>query len=148
MIVIDADKQVLGRVCSVAAKKALLGEDVVIVNAENALISGNKELVLRENMERLNLKNKGNYRAGPFHLKRPDRYVRRRVRGMLPYNKTRGREAFKRVQVYVGTPVEVLKKKHDIDLAKTEVLKPQESTKGLRRSMTVGAVCAEIGGKW
>ncbi|HHQ45425.1 MAG TPA: 50S ribosomal protein L13 [Candidatus Altiarchaeales archaeon] len=148
MIVIDAEKQVLGRVCSIAAKKTLLGEEVVIVNAEKAIVSGSRDNILKENLASLEIKNKGNYRKGPFHMKRADRYVRRRVRGMLPYSKARGREAFKRVQVYIGTPAEVLKKNHDIDLGKTKVLKPAESDKKLRRSITVAEICSQMGGKW
>jgi large subunit ribosomal protein L13 len=41
---------------------------------------------------------------GPYYPKRPDRLFKRAVRGMIPYKKPRGREAFERVRVYVGNP--------------------------------------------
>ena len=43
---------------------------------------------------------------GPNYPKRPDRIFKRAVRGMVPYEKTRGREALGRVRVYVGDPYE------------------------------------------
>ena len=39
---LDAKNQILGRFCSQVAKRALLGEFIVIVNAKDAIISGNK----------------------------------------------------------------------------------------------------------
>ena len=146
MIVLDAEDQVLGRLCSIAAKKALLGEEVVIVNAEKALVSGEKKTIIREGMKKLTLKNKGNYRRGPFHYKNPDRYVRKKVRGMLPYHKDRGRQAFKRIQVYTGVPEKTLKKAHGIDLEKNKPQKISGSQKNLRRSMSVGEICKHVGG--
>jgi len=38
----DASDRILGRFCSHIAKKALLGEHIVIVNAKDAIISGTK----------------------------------------------------------------------------------------------------------
>ncbi|MCX6694786.1 MAG: 50S ribosomal protein L13 [Candidatus Altiarchaeota archaeon] len=148
MILIDVSGLVLGRVCSYAAKKALLGEDVVVINAENALVSGEKELVFRQNLKKLDIKNKGNYTRGPFHQKRPDRYVRRAIRGMLPFEKMRGREAFKRVNVYIGAPAGEIKKNHDVELSKLKKEDLSGLKKTLRRSVTVGDLCKFIGGSW
>ena len=148
MIVIDVDGLVLGRACSFAAKKALMGEEVIIVNAEKALISGEKKNVLHDNLAKLDIKNKGNYTRGPFHQKRPDRYVRRAVRGMLPFSKTRGREAYARVSVYIGVPAEEIKREHKVDLSKEKRQDLSGLKKTLRRSVTVGEVCKFIGGSW
>jgi large subunit ribosomal protein L13 len=146
-MILNAENQTLGRLLSYAAKKALCGEDVIIVNAEKAVISGKKEFILKENLRRLEIKNKGNYTRGPFHYKRPDLYVKKALRGMLPYNKPRGVEAFKRVRVYIGFPEEELKRVHKIDLKKE---KPYElKARGrLQEFSTVGEVCALIGGHW
>jgi len=41
----------------------------------------------------------------------PDRFVRRCIRGMLPYKQEKGRKAFKRVMCYIGIPDEFKDKK-------------------------------------
>ncbi|MCJ7561395.1 MAG: uL13 family ribosomal protein, partial [Thermoplasmata archaeon] len=46
MAVIDADGLVLGRLCTHVAKRLLNGEEIAIVNAENAIISGNRVQLL------------------------------------------------------------------------------------------------------
>lgn len=147
MILIDAEDQVLGRLCTIAAKKALLGEKVVVVNADKAVISGEKKTIIAENLDKLTRRNKGNYRRGPFHQKRADRFVRKKIRGMLPYKKTRGREAYRNIQVYTGVPDAELEKKHGVNLEKTKMIRPDASQKALRRCMTVGELCKSIGGK-
>ena len=146
-MILNAENQTLGRLLSLAAKKALNGEEVVIVNAEKAIISGKKEAVLQKNLKMLEIKNKGNYRKGPFHFKRPDRYVKKAVRGMLPYNKPRGVDAYERIRVYIGMPEKELKENHNIDLKKE---KPYElkHTKHPADYVTVEEVCRFIGGSW
>jgi large subunit ribosomal protein L13 len=138
-IVFNAEREVMGRVASYAAKSALMGNDVVIVNAEKAYVSGSMVNIYEQNLAKLTIKNKGNFNKGPYHAKRPDLYVRRAVRGMLPWKKTRGREAYKRVKVYIGTPQE-----------KLEGLKVPECapSKKLRRKVTVAEICKFIGGNW
>ena len=146
-MIINAEGQILGRLCTFVAKKALLGEEVIVVNAEKAVISGNKDVIFRKELEKLKIRNLGNPRKGPFHQKRPDKFVRRSIRGMLPWRKPRGREAFKRVMVYIGTPEEEIKKRHDIDIKKTKI----EDLNGMKKDIkgtTVGEVCRFIGGKF
>ncbi|MFA5764494.1 MAG: uL13 family ribosomal protein, partial [archaeon] len=41
-IFIDAKGAVFGRLCSFAAKKALEGYEIIVVNSEQAIMSGNK----------------------------------------------------------------------------------------------------------
>jgi len=43
---------------------------------------------------------------GPFHYRRPDRYLRKTVRGMLPFKQPKGKSAYKRLKVYMGIPLE------------------------------------------
>lgn len=43
---------------------------------------------------------------GPHYPRYPDRIFRRTVRGMVPHLKTRGKEAFDRLEVFIGTPPE------------------------------------------
>ena len=47
-IVIDAANAPLGRVASFAAKKALLGNSVFIVNCNESIISGRKRSIIDE----------------------------------------------------------------------------------------------------
>ena len=134
--------------CSYAAKKALLGDTVFVVNAEKAFVSGKKESVFEQNLAKLEIKNKGNYTRGPFHQKRPDRYVRRAIRGMLPFESMRGREAYARVNVYIGVPVAEIKKRCDTDISKEKKENLGGLKKKLRRGVTVGELCKFIGGNW
>jgi len=113
-MIINAEGYVLGRLASFAAKRALMGDKVIVVNAERALISGTKTGIQKEVRLRLGIRNWGNPKRGPFLYKRPDRFVRDVIRGMLPYNKNRygprGRAAFKNVIVFMGVPEEEIKK--------------------------------------
>ncbi len=103
MVVIDAENMVLGRLASVVAKRLLKGEEIVIVNAEKAVIIGNRSFIVNKYLERRNI---GSVRKGPYYPKMPDRILRRTVRGMLPMKKSSGKEAYKRLKVYMGVPKE------------------------------------------
>lgn len=102
--VVDASGLVLGRMASIVAKRLLNGEKIIIVNAEKAVISGDKYMLTRQYNDYLQIGHPG---RGPLHPRRPDRIVKRAIRGMLPYKRPRGREAFKRLRVYVGIPEEL-----------------------------------------
>jgi len=99
-VVVDARDCILGRVASEVAQRALDGERVAVVNAEYAIITGSEDDVMSDYKKRQDV---GSDR-GPYYPKRPDRLFKRSVRGMLPYKKPRGREAFESVRVYVGNP--------------------------------------------
>ncbi|APX96482.1 50S ribosomal protein L13 [Natronorubrum daqingense] len=101
-VVVNARDCILGRVASEVAQRALDGERVAIVNAEDAVITGDKEDVFGTYRKRLEL---GSDR-GPYYPKRPDTIFKRSVRGMVPHKKPRGREALDNVRVYVGNPYE------------------------------------------
>ena len=100
--VIDARDCILGRVASQVAERALEGERIAVVNAEQAVITGRKEDVIGTYRKRTEL---GSDR-GPYYPKRPDRIMKRSIRGMTPYKRPRGREAFENIRVYLGNPYE------------------------------------------
>jgi large subunit ribosomal protein L13 len=100
--VIDARDCILGRVASQVAERALDGERIAVVNAEQAVITGRKEDVIGTYRKRTEL---GSDR-GPYYPKRPDRVMKRSIRGMVPYKRPRGRQAFENVRVYLGNPYE------------------------------------------
>jgi len=101
--VIDASGLILGRMASIVAKRLLLGESIIIVNAEKATISGNRLSRVREAKAFLEVGHPG---KGPFHPRRPDQIVRRTVRGMLPHRLPKGQAALKRLRVFLGVPSE------------------------------------------
>ena len=109
MIVIDATDLMLGRLASFVAKRLLEGNEVAIVNAELAAISGRRRAIFDEYDAWLEIRSLANPRKGPFHPRKPQDLVRRAVRGMLPFDKARGREAYHRLRVHVGLPEELRK---------------------------------------
>lgn len=102
--VYDAENMILGRLASKVAKAALLGEFIAIVNAEKAIITGDKHTVIEAFKQKHNIRTSYNPRKGPFHERRPDKMVRKIIRGMLPWPRPRGKEAYKRIQVFIGVP--------------------------------------------
>jgi large subunit ribosomal protein L13 len=110
-ILLDATNQILGRLASYAAKNALSGNTVIILNAEKAVISGRKSNIVEEAMRRLRTRTLANQATAPVHQRRPDLYFRRVVRGMLPWKKAKGKAAFHRVLVFMGVPEEYSNKK-------------------------------------
>jgi large subunit ribosomal protein L13 len=102
-IIIDAKGLILGRMSSSVAKCLLQGESIVIVNAEQAAISGKRLQIVKEAKTFLEV---GHPRKGPNHPRRPDMIVRKTIRGMIPYRKAKGRDAMKRLRVYLGAPKE------------------------------------------
>jgi large subunit ribosomal protein L13 len=104
MIVVDATGLVLGRLASVTAKSLLAGEEVKIVNAEKALITGGKNSIFEDYGHS---RERGHKERGPYFPRRPEMILKRTVRGMLPYKMRRGRDAFSRLRIYVGVPREL-----------------------------------------
>ena len=100
-MIIDATNLIMGRVAAIAAKKAILGETINIVNCENAIVTGSKQRVLADYKQRLD---RGIPLKGPYFPKQSDRIFRRTIRGMLPYKKEKGKLAFKRIMCYIGLP--------------------------------------------
>ncbi len=103
--VIDGKNAVMGRLASYVAKEALKGEEIVILNCEQVIITGNRENILKGFEE--DRSKMGHGMRGPKHIKTSERIVKRVIRGMLPnFREGRGREAFKRIKCYVGVPKE------------------------------------------
>lgn len=101
MTVIDASGLILGRLSSIVARRLLDGETIAIVNAERTIVSGSK---VKTFADYLQSRQRGIKEQGPYYPRRPDRILKRTVRGMLPYKRQRGRDALSRLKVYVGVP--------------------------------------------
>lgn len=103
--IIDATGLVLGRMATDVAKRAKNGEDVHIVNAEKAIITGSSKKAIQA---RYTFKREvGTARKGPYFPREPHMLVKRTVRGMLPYQKPDGRAAYQRIRAYIGVPREL-----------------------------------------
>lgn len=137
-MIIDAKNAILGRLSSYIAKQVLLGNKVDVVNCEECIVSGRKHAILGEYIKRLHRKAP---RKGPFFYRSPDMLVKRTVRGMLPFKRARGMNAFRNVKCHIGVP-ENLKNEKAIILENAGVDKLQ-STDYLR----IKDICKAIGGK-
>lgn len=105
MKIIDGKNAVLGRLASYAAKEALKGEGIIILNCKQIIITGNKKDI--EKKFDAKRKRVGSSQKGPKHSRLSHEVVKRTIRGMLPdHRKGRGREAFKRIKCYAGVPKE------------------------------------------
>ncbi len=116
---VNADGLILGRMASKVAKRLLNGEKVIIVNAEKAVLSGKKKSKVAEAKKFLEV---GAPMKGPFHYRRPDRILRKTVRGMLPFKQPKGKQAYKKLKVFIGVP-EDLKDQQMITLKEAQAAK-------------------------
>lgn len=137
-LLVDANNAVAGRLAAVVAKQLLQGEHVVIINAEKAVLSGNRASLILQYKERLGIRTRTAPWKGPMHPRQPDRILRRIIRGMVPWKKDRGRKAMKRLRVYTGTP-EGLKTKRNLDISEYERVG--------RRTTYLGEIAQELGWK-
>lgn len=134
--IIDASGHILGRLASNVAKSILTGEDIIVVNVEKAVISGSKKNIVEEFKIRLGTRTLGSQKKAPKHPRRPDTYVRKVVRGMLPWKKPRGKRAYKRLKVYIGVPE---------SLGEFRIQTIPKIIKNIRPSMTVGELMETFG---
>ena len=121
MKIIDGKDAVLGRLASYVAKESLKGEEIIVLNCEEILISGNKSYIkadFEKKRDRV-----GSSQKGPKLSKVSERMVKKTIRGMLPEHRFgRGREAFKKIKCYNKIPKE-FEDKEKISLANKKLLK-------------------------
>jgi len=103
-MIVDATGLVLGRLASVTASRLLAGEEIAIINAERAIITGSRDSIYDKYLTR---RHRGTKERGPYYPRRPEMILLRTVRGMLPYKLKRGRDAMSRLRVYIGVPMEL-----------------------------------------
>ncbi len=143
----DATNKILGRFCSQIAKRVLLGEYIVIINAKNAIISGTKRDIHEKYLAKLNISTATNPRKGPFHERRPDTFMRRVIKQMLPRKKLRGKEALKRVNVYITDIPERFKSRYQ-KLVPTEIYNADKKRLSYyNKFITLDNLCQRIGWK-
>lgn len=100
-IIIDGKEAILGRLGSYVAKELLKGNSVIVINSEEVIISGKRELIVERIKEKRRMGSGGSLK-GPTYIRKSDRLLKRMIRGMLPWDRTKGREAYKRLICYTG----------------------------------------------
>ena len=137
-MIIDAKDAILGRLSSFAAKQLLLGNKIDVVNCEEAVVSGRKATILENYTRRIDRKAPG---KGPYFYRRPDMFVKRTIRGMLPFKRTRGMDAFKNIKCYIGIPD---------NLKNEKAIRIESASVGKLRSadyLKVRDICKSVGWK-
>lgn len=112
-VVIDAEGLILGRMASVAAiilrgkhkpsftPHSDCGDNVIIVNAEKIMLTGNK-METKEYVRHTGYPGGQRIRTIKQQMdKKPEVIIEKAIKGMLPKN-TLGRELFRNLYVYVG----------------------------------------------
>jgi len=107
-IIIDGKNAALGRLASFVAKAALQNKSIVVCNCKEVIIKGKQKSILESYKKRMVI-GKGSLK-GPYFPRQPAAIVRRTIRGMLPYRKVKGKEAFRRVFCYDGMPADYVNK--------------------------------------
>ncbi len=139
MAVIDANNLILGRMASNVAKRLLNGEDIKIINAEKAIISGGKDATFERYKRYVE---RGSREFGPRFPRRPDQIIARTIRGMIPHKKTTGREAYDRLRVYIGVPPE-LSKEQPVTLENASIMRLSTSN-----YTVLGELSKKLGSKY
>jgi large subunit ribosomal protein L13 len=134
-VLVNADGLILGRMASKVAKRLLNGEEVIIVNVEKAIISGKKKSKVAEAKEFLEV---GAPDRGPFHYRRPDRIVKKTVRGMLPFKQPKGKTAFRKLKVFMGVP-------RELEGLKTITIDEAKAIKLKGPHLTLATLAREVG---
>lgn len=135
MIVLNAKNKILGRLASDISARLLRGsEKIIVVNANDAFISGSREDIMARFKERTHRKGKGNQLKNAKYPRYPDKMIKFAVRGMLPRN-ARGQAALRNLKVFVDAPEAYTK-----DM-------PKAVEKATLKGMTLNEICVLLGAK-
>ena len=85
-MLIDAKNRIVGRLGTFVAKKALLGEKIDIINAEQAVISGKRAEVLGKFKQRVE---RGTWAKGPHYKRDPDMLLKNNPEVRQPLDSSR-----------------------------------------------------------
>jgi len=134
--IIDGRNAVLGRLGSVVAQRIMDGEEIVVINAESIVVTGERDMIFADYKARVD-RGDTTKRKGPFYPRRADLLFKRSVRGMIPWTTTSGREAYRRLHVFVGTPKQ---------FADAETEKVEDAMKKISgKYTTLGAISKFLG---
>lgn len=137
MRIYNASEQILGRISTRIAKDLMKGEKVIVVNCEKSVISGSPKFTTSHYLER---RWRGDPHHGPFFPRTPQAIFKRTVKGMLSGHKSRGRQIFSNLRVYVGIP-------EDFDIKTPIQLKDADANRLKCKSITLGDLSLALGSK-
>ena len=100
-IVYDGEGAVFGRLASQVAKDLLKGDEVDLINSEKIIISGDKKLLAKKILAKREMGSGGSMK-GPKYPRTAEKLVKRMIRGMLPRDRARGRDAYRRLKCFEG----------------------------------------------
>jgi large subunit ribosomal protein L13 len=123
-IVVDAKLMLVGRLSSNVAKLLINKNKVIVVNADEALFSGNKKSIVNKFMKKLEIGSITHPRHNPKHYKTSHGILKRVIRGMIPRDKPSGITAIKNLRVYSDKP-------DNVDVSNKTVFKNVQITKPL-----------------
>lgn len=99
--VVSAEGKILGRLASRVASMVKDGETVRVVKSEEAVISGDEKEIFKDYKQK---KDRGARDRGPYFPIRPDRILKRTIKGMLPSSGQK--ELLSNVRTYLDVPEE------------------------------------------
>ena len=100
-LIYDGKGTVFGRLASVIVKELLKGNSVDIINCEEIIVSGDKKLLAKKILTKREMGSGGSMK-GPKYPRVADRLVKRMIRGMLPRDRMKGQNAFRKLKCYIG----------------------------------------------
>jgi len=139
--IVDGKGHVVGRLAAYVAKQAIEGAEVVVLRAEGTVFSHPLDRAVAIYKDKKNKRCLVNPKKGPFHYKEPSRCLKRVIRGMIDYKRPMGAEAFARIQVFDGIPMEYEKVPRGLlthALVETQI-------NPVTKTCTLGQVCTKMG---
>ncbi len=104
--VFDGKGAIAGRLASHIVKLILAGQTVIVLNAQQVVISGKPRMVVAKYAARRGITNKADPSKAAKWPKRPDYLFKKIVSGMMPKRTSRSKAALGRLKAYLGTPKE------------------------------------------
>lgn len=134
--IIDGKGLIYGRLAGNVAEMIMSGEEVIVLNAESLIITGERDVTFAYFKTKVDCGDTTK-RKGPFYPRRADLLFKRCVRGMIPWTSSSGRDAYRRLHVYVGVPAQ---------FADCEKVRPEEAIRQITgKYTTLGAVSKFLG---
>jgi len=134
--IIDGKNLIYGRLAGSVAQMIMSGEEVIVLNAESLIITGERDVIFAYFKTKVDCGDTTK-RKGPFYPRRADLLFKRCVRGMIPWSSSSGRDAYRRLHVYVGVPAQ---------FADCEKVRPEEAVRQITgKYTTLGAVSKFLG---
>ena len=136
--VIDGKGLIYGRLASNVAEMIMAGEEVVVLNAEQIIITGERSEILKDFKNKVD-RGDVSKRKGPFYPRRSDLLSKRCVRGMLPWMSSSGRDACRLLHVFVGAPKQ---------FEDSNKVRPEEADRAVTcKYVTLGEISEFLGSK-